>query len=61
MIASDNFDHAAQSAFPNAALRIHDHIEKEIHPYAVFEGGLEVHGYRANEYENAMFVAGDYL
>lgn len=59
--AADNFDHGAQTAFRDAALRIHDHIEKEIHPHTVFEGGLEVGGYRADEYETAMFVVGDYL
>ena len=47
--------------FREAAEEIFDHIEKEIHPYTVYEGGLEVGGYRADEYEKAMFAVGDYL
>ena len=54
-------DYDATYDFREAAEEIFDHIEKEIHPYTVFESGLEVGGYRAKEYQDAMFAIGDYL
>lgn len=57
----ENDSYEAAVAFKDSGNRVFNHIEKEIHPYNVFEMGLGVGGYRADEYKAAMFAVGEYL
>ena len=47
--------------FVDAAENVFFHISQEIAPHDVYEYGLRVRGYRAKEYQDAMFAVGEYL
>ena len=57
---------AAGSVFRQVAIRVFHHIENEVKRIAgndknVYEYGLAVRGYRADEYQAAMEAVGEYL
>jgi len=47
--------------FREAAQEIFSHIERDVQPDYVNSYGLSVRGYRAKEYQDAMFAVGEYL
>ena len=47
--------------FVDEAENVFFHISQEIAPHDVYEYGLSVRGYRAKEYQDAMFAVGEYL
>ena len=51
----------AEMGFGNFARKILNHVDKESRPGYVYAYGIKTRGYRAKEYEDAMFAVGDYL